>query len=71
MGGLLIAAVVKYADNLLKTYATAVAIVVTCTLTTISTGLLPSPGFLQGMALVLASILMYSANPPRRQSGAP
>ena len=60
VGGLLIAGVVKYADNVLKTYATAVAIVITCTANTLATGVAPTVGFLQGMALVLLSMLMYS-----------
>jgi len=64
-GGLLIAAVVKHADNLMKTYATAVSIVLTCAITTITTGVSPTPRFLQGMALVLSSIFLYNANPTR------
>jgi len=59
-GGLLIAAVVKYADNVLKTYATAIAIVVTCIIGTVTTGVAPTPFFLCGMALVLLSMLMYN-----------
>mmetsp|Transcript_12843 Transcript_12843/g.30603 ORF Transcript_12843/g.30603 Transcript_12843/m.30603 type:complete len:432 (-) Transcript_12843:311-1606(-) len=61
-GGLLIAAVVKHADNLLKTYATAVAIVLTCCITSITTGVAPTPAFLQGMTLVLSSIFLYNTN---------
>jgi len=61
-GGLLIASVVKHADNLLKTYATAVAIVLTCCITSFTTGVPPTPGFLQGMSLVLASIFLYNTN---------
>ena len=59
-GGLLIAAVVKYADNVLKTYATAVAIVLTCSFTTIATRVPPTLGFLQGMGLVIISMLIYN-----------
>jgi len=59
-GGLLIAAVVKYADNVLKTYATAISIVLTCTVQVLATGVPPSVGFLQGMALVLASCFLYN-----------
>lgn len=61
-GGLLIAAVVKHADNLLKTYATAVAIVLTCCITSITTGVRPTTAFLQGMSLVLSSIFLYNTN---------
>jgi len=48
------------ADNVLKTYATAIAIVVTCIIGTITTGVPPTPFFLCGMALVLLSMLMYN-----------
>jgi len=61
-GGLLVAAVVKYADNVLKTYATALAILVTCTVGTLTTGVAPSPGFLSGMAMVLMSMLLYNGS---------
>ena len=46
------AAVVKYADNLLKTYATAIAIVLTFAVTCITARTAPSLGFLQGLAMV-------------------
>ena len=59
-GGLLVAAVVKYADNVLKTYATAVSIVLTCIFGTVATRVPPSPGFLNGMFLVLLSMLIYN-----------
>ena len=59
-GGLLVAAVVKHADNVLKTYATAVAIVVTCLVTAVSSRVLPSAGFLRGMALVIGSMFLYN-----------
>ena len=59
-GGLLVAVVVKYADNLLKTYATAIAIVLTCVVGCVSTGTMPSLGFVQGMMMVLASIFLYN-----------
>mgnify|MGYP006138320957 CR=1 FL=1 len=59
-GGLLVAAVVKHADNVLKTYATAVAIVVTCLATAVSSRVLPSAGFLRGMALVIGSMFLYN-----------
>ena len=55
-----LAAVVKHADNLLKTYATAVAIILTAIITSVQTGVAPSPGFLRGMSLVLTSIFLYN-----------
>jgi len=65
LGGLLVAAVVKYADNVLKTYATAIAIVLTCILTCVNTRVMPTAVFVQGMAMVIASIFLYNfAQPP-------
>ena len=62
-GGLLVAAVVKHADNILKTFATATAIVFTCVFTSVITRTLPSARFLQGMTLVLCSLLTYNLGP--------
>lgn len=60
LGGLLVAAVVKYADNVLKTYATAIAIVLTCVISCVASRAAPSMVFLQGMAMVIASIFLYN-----------
>lgn len=60
LGGLLVAAVVKYADNVLKTYATAIAIVLTCVISCIASCSAPSAVFLQGMSMVIASIFLYN-----------
>ena len=56
LGGLLVAAVVKYADNIMKTFATAIAILITCLVS--PAGI--TPRFLQGMALVIASLPLYN-----------
>jgi len=71
LGGLLVAAVVKYADNVLKTYATAIAIILTCILTCVSTGMLPSIGFVQGMLMVIASIFLYNLGPASSSTSKP
>lgn len=63
LGGLLVAAVIKYADNIVKTYATAVAIVLTCVVSSVLDGSRPTRAFLQGMSLVLASVLLYNRKP--------
>jgi len=63
-GGLLVAGVVKHADNVLKTYATAVAILATCAFTAVSTGVLPSIGFMQGLVLVIGSMFLYNSPLP-------
>jgi UDP-sugar transporter A1/2/3 len=60
LGGLLVAAVVKHADNVLKTYATAVSIVLTCAVTCISARVLPTASFVQGMTMVLVSVFLYN-----------
>ena len=52
------------ADNVLKTYATAIAIVLTCVVSCVGSWTAPSRGFLQGMSMVIASILMYNLGPP-------
>ena len=55
-GGLLVAAVVKYADNILKTFATALAIMLTCVFTPASI----TPRFVQGVTVVLLSLPLYN-----------
>ena len=53
----------QYADNVLKTYATAVAIVLTCIVGCVQMGTVPSLGFIQGFSLVIASIFLYNLGP--------
>ena len=54
---------------MLKTYATAIAIVLTCAVSCVGTWTAPSRGFLQGMVMVIASILLYNLAPPVRGDG--
>jgi len=63
LGGLIVAAVIKYADNIVKTYATAAAILLTCIATAAIERSLPSFGFVQGIGLVLASMFLYNKKP--------
>lgn len=56
LGGLLVAAVVKYADNILKTFATALAIMLTCVFTPEKITL----RFIQGVAVVVLSLPLYN-----------
>ena len=60
LSGAELAVVVKFADNVLKTYATAVAILLTCMTSAVTTGVPPTAGFLSGMGLVLLSMLLYN-----------
>jgi len=69
LGGLLVAAVVKYADNVAKTYATAIAIVLTFAVGCLQTRTLPSIGFLQGFAMVIASIFLYNFSGKAKPGG--
>ena len=50
----------RSADNVLKTYATAIAIVLTFAVTCVTTRTAPSLGFLAGLSMVIASIFLYS-----------
>jgi len=69
LGGLIVAAVIKYADNIVKTYATAIAIVLTCIATSVIERALPTLGFVQGMVLVLTSMFLYNkkSNPEKKK----
>nr|XP_006000075.1 PREDICTED: UDP-N-acetylglucosamine transporter-like isoform X2 [Latimeria chalumnae] len=63
-GGLVIATVMKYADNILKVFATSISIVLS---TVISyfwlKDLLPSSVFFAGAALVIGAIFLYTYDP--------
>ena len=63
--GLLVGGTVKYADNILKSFATAVAILVTCAFAPTSL----TPGFTAGLALTVASIFVYNPNIKFRRPG--
>lgn len=58
-GGLLIAAVIKYADNILKNFATSVSIVLTTALSIMYFGLQLNGTFLIGVVAVCYSIFLY------------
>ena len=72
-GGLLVAIVIKYADNIWKGFATAGAIILTGAIAPIlDLGPPPSLCALLGTALVVASVFMYAMPPrtvPRAQPG--
>ncbi|KAJ1635887.1 nucleotide-sugar transporter-domain-containing protein [Pavlovales sp. CCMP2436] len=66
-GGLLVAVVIKYADNILKTFATVLAIVCSCFVSMMIAAFdfKPSPIFFAGVTVVFASIFLYSWTPSR------
>jgi UDP-sugar transporter A1/2/3 len=60
LGGLLVALVMKYADNILKGFATGISIISSCILSVIIFGFVPSMLFVIGAALVLIAVYFYS-----------
>lgn len=63
-GGLLVAVVVKYADNILKGFAASFAMVITFTVSMIFHGFFPNENFYIGAVLINLSIYLYSTYPP-------
>ncbi len=62
VGGLIVASVLKYADSVLKGYATAVAVVLTGFSSSIIFGTKLSFFYALGMVNVVVSVLLYSAD---------
>ncbi|KAL7551065.1 hypothetical protein ACHAWF_014266 [Thalassiosira exigua] len=58
-GGLVVAAVIKYADNILKSFATAVSIVTSTIVSAWVFGFVISTLFVEGCALVFVAIWLY------------
>ena len=61
-GGLVVAAVIKYADNILKSFATAVSIVTSTIVSMWVFGFIVSKLFVEGSLLVFVAIGLYSRN---------
>lgn len=60
-GGIIVAATVKYADNILKTFATAISIIMSCILSYWVFGDLNlAPTFTLGTIIIIASTIIYS-----------
>jgi solute carrier family 35 (UDP-sugar transporter), member A1/2/3 len=70
VGGLIVATVVKYADNVLKVFATSFSIVISCIISAFMFDFHPSISFLVGASLVVTATVMYSSpeRKPRRKS---
>ncbi|XP_036261405.1 UDP-galactose translocator [Molothrus ater] len=67
-GGLLVAVVVRYADNILKGFATALSILASTAASAHLFGFRPRAPFLAGTAMVLAAVVLYGR--PRGQAAA-
>ena len=63
VGGLIVAVVVKYADNVLKVFASSFSILLSCLISALAFDFRPNQSFLVGASLVLLSTVMYSSNP--------
>jgi len=60
VGGLIVAVVVKYADNVLKTFASSFGIVISCIISAIFFDFHPNLAFLTGASFVVLSTVLYS-----------
>lgn len=67
VGGLVVAVVVKYADNILKGFAASFSIVSSCTLSYFFLDFNPSGLFVVGTSLVIMSMYMYGYSPPTKK----
>lgn len=70
-GGLLVAMVVKYADNILKNFATSLAIVLSMAVSVALFGFVVNMQYILGTSLVIASIFLYSHKPAQQSSVMP
>ena len=59
-GGLIVALVVKYADNVLKVFATSFSIILSCIVSAILFDFRPNMSFSIGATLVMVSTVMYA-----------
>jgi len=64
VGGLIVATVVKYADNVLKVFATSFSIIISCIISAIFFDFHPSWDFVLGASLVVSATVMYSKPEP-------
>jgi UDP-sugar transporter A1/2/3 len=60
VGGLIVAVVVKYADNVLKVFATSFSIVISCILSAVFFDFHASFAFIIGASLVVVATVLYS-----------
>ena len=62
-GGLVVALVIKYADNILKNFATSVAIVTSVIVSVVFLGFQLTLTFVIGAACVIAAVMLYTSDP--------
>lgn len=67
-GGLIVAVVVKYADNILKGFATSLAIIVSCFASILLFNFLLTFQFVFGTCFVIASVFLYGHDPNKGKS---
>ena len=63
-GGLLVAMVVKYADNILKGFATSLSIIMSCVASYFLFNFTVTPHFVAGASMVLYAVYVYGSSPP-------
>lgn len=63
LGGLVVAVVIKYADNILKAFATSIAIVISCVASIFLFEHYPNYLFTLGAIFVIISTIIYGAFP--------
>ena len=61
MGGLTVAAVLKFADAVLKGYATAISVLLTGVMSMLLFGTSLNAEYVLGMVNVLAAVILYNA----------
>ncbi|CAN0522380.1 unnamed protein product, partial [Scytosiphon promiscuus] len=66
IGGLVVAVVVKYADNIRKSFATAVSIIISCIMSTFLFDFHPNGICVLGVMCVCASVFIYSRPPAEK-----
>jgi UDP-sugar transporter A1/2/3 len=67
VGGLIVAVVVKYADNVLKVFASSFSIIISCIISALLFSFRPTLSFLVGASLVVLATIMYSSPEKRKR----
>jgi UDP-sugar transporter A1/2/3 len=70
-GGLLVAAVIKYGDNILKNFTTSCSVILGTLISVVLFDFQLSYQFLWGSALVVSSAYVYATAPPSTQAASP